>query len=89
MDRILIPVMPKKVQPSSEFGERLTALRKARGLTQVQLAEMIGSTQRAVSRYETIADRAPEWARTAMQTHVRAAEVAAARSLGAADRASL
>ena len=59
MDRILIPVMPKKVQPSSEFGERLTALRKARGLTQVQLAEMIGSTQRAVSRYETIADRAP------------------------------
>ena len=51
--------MPKKVRPASEFGERLMALRKARGLTQIQLAEMIGSTQRAVSRYETVADRAP------------------------------
>lgn len=59
MDRILLPIMPKKVHPASEFGERLTALRKARGLTQVQLAEKIDSTQRAVSRYETIADRAP------------------------------
>jgi transcriptional regulator with XRE-family HTH domain len=51
--------MPKKVQPASEFGERLMALRKARGLTQIQLAELIGSTQRAISRYETVADRAP------------------------------
>jgi transcriptional regulator with XRE-family HTH domain len=51
--------MPKKIRPASAFGERLTALRKARGLTQVQLAEKIGSTQRAVSRYETVADRAP------------------------------
>ena len=51
--------MPKKVQPASEFGERLMALRKARGLTQIQLAEMIDSTQRAISRYETVADRAP------------------------------
>jgi len=59
MDRTLLLAMPKKVRPASEFGERLTALRKARGLTQVQLAEKIGSTQRAVSRYETIADRAP------------------------------
>jgi transcriptional regulator with XRE-family HTH domain len=59
MDRTLLLAMPKKVRPASEFGERLTALRKARGLTQVQLADKIGSTQRAVSRYETIADRAP------------------------------
>lgn len=59
MDRTLALAMPKKVRPASEFGERLTALRRARGLTQVQLAERIGSTQRAVSRYETIADRAP------------------------------
>jgi transcriptional regulator with XRE-family HTH domain len=51
--------MPKKVRPASEFGERLMALRKARGLTQIQLAEMIDSTQRAISRYETVADRAP------------------------------
>jgi len=59
MDRTLLLAMPKKVRPASEFGERLTALRKARGLTQVQLADKIDSTQRAVSRYETIADRAP------------------------------
>lgn len=59
MDRILPLTMPKKVRPASAFGERLTALRKARGLTQVQLAEKIDSTQRAVSRYETVADRAP------------------------------
>lgn len=52
-------VMPKKVQPASVFGERLTALRKARGLTQVELARRIGSSQRAISRYETVADRAP------------------------------
>jgi len=59
MDRTLLLAMPKKVRPASEFGERLTALRKARGLTQIQLADKIGSTQRAISRYETIADRAP------------------------------
>jgi len=58
MDRTLLLAMPKKVRPASEFGERLAALRQARSLTQVQLAEEIGSTQRAISRYETIADRA-------------------------------
>lgn len=59
MDRTLLLAMPKKVRPASAFGERLAALRQARGLTQVQLADKIGSTQRAISRYETIADRAP------------------------------
>jgi transcriptional regulator with XRE-family HTH domain len=51
--------MPKKVPPSSEFGERLVLLRKARGLTQTQLAEMIQSSQRAISHYETIAEFPP------------------------------
>ena len=46
--------MPKKVQPSHPFGKRLTELRKARGLTQIALAELIGSTQRAISSYETV-----------------------------------
>ena len=45
-------VMARKKQAPSGFGERLLALRKARGLTQVQLAEAIGSSQRAVSYYE-------------------------------------
>jgi transcriptional regulator with XRE-family HTH domain len=51
--------MPKKVQPSSAFGERLMRLRMARGLTQTQLAELIGSSQRAISSYETIAEYPP------------------------------
>lgn len=51
--------MPRKTQPGSEFGERLTRLRTERGLTQTQLAEMIGSTQRAISSYETVLQFAP------------------------------
>jgi len=51
--------MPKKVKPSTPFAERLTALRRARGLTQVQLADKIGSSQRAISSYETIAEFPP------------------------------
>jgi transcriptional regulator with XRE-family HTH domain len=51
--------MPKKVPPSSEFGERLMRLRIARGLTQTQLADAIDSSQRAISRYETIAEFPP------------------------------
>jgi transcriptional regulator with XRE-family HTH domain len=58
--------MPKKVRPASAFGARLMALRKARGLTQIQLAELIDSTQRAISRYETVADRAPAPVLTAL-----------------------
>jgi transcriptional regulator with XRE-family HTH domain len=51
--------MPSKVPPNSAFGRRLTAIRQNRGLTQTQLAELIGSTQRAISYYETVADSAP------------------------------
>jgi transcriptional regulator with XRE-family HTH domain len=45
--------MPRKKYGETSFGERLGAIRKARGLTQVQLAELAGTTQRAVSYYET------------------------------------
>ena len=48
--------MSKKVDPPSEFGKRLAALRLAKGLTQTQLAEAISSTQRTVSYYETTAE---------------------------------
>ena len=44
--------MPRKKKQDSSFGPRLTALRKARGLTQIQLAEATGSTQRSISYYE-------------------------------------
>lgn len=51
--------MPSKVTPSSLFGKLLTEYRQARGLTQTQLAEQIGSSQRAISRYETVAEFPP------------------------------
>ena len=51
--------MPRKVQAASAFGERLAELRAERGITQIQLAEMIGSSQRAVSHYETVAEYPP------------------------------
>ncbi|MBN2197235.1 MAG: helix-turn-helix transcriptional regulator [Polyangiaceae bacterium] len=51
--------MSAKLPPSSPFGQRLLDLRRQRGLTQVQLAEALGSTQRAISYYETVADYPP------------------------------
>lgn len=55
----LVAKMPKKVPPSSAFGDRLTRIRTARRLTQTELAEMIGSSQRAISHYETVAEYPP------------------------------
>jgi transcriptional regulator with XRE-family HTH domain len=46
--------MPRKKQPQTEFGERLVGLRQQRRLTQVQLAEATGLTQRAISYWETM-----------------------------------
>ena len=39
----------KKAQP---FGERLRGLRKAKGLTQTELGELVGISQRVVTYYE-------------------------------------
>jgi len=52
----LVGAMPAKKQPETEFGKRLVAVRQARGLTQTQLAEATGTTQRVVSRLETVAE---------------------------------
>jgi len=54
--------MPAKKEPHSAFGKRLFALRKVRGLTQVQLAEALGTTQRVISYYETDAELPPSTA---------------------------
>jgi len=51
--------MPRRKYGETSFGERLTSIRKARGLTQVQLAEVAGTTQRAISYYETEAGFPP------------------------------
>jgi transcriptional regulator with XRE-family HTH domain len=51
--------MPKIKPPASPFGERLLAIRKAKGISQTDLARMIGASQRAVSYYEVTADYPP------------------------------
>jgi transcriptional regulator with XRE-family HTH domain len=49
----ITPEMPAKKTPKTSFGERLFALRTARGFTQVDLAKALGTTQRVISYYET------------------------------------
>jgi len=51
--------MPGKGYGETTFGPRLVSIRKARGLTQVQLAELAHTTQRAISYYENDAGFAP------------------------------
>ena len=41
------------------FGERLATLRKAQGLTQVQLAELLDVSQQAITAYESGQRRVP------------------------------
>jgi hypothetical protein len=53
MPLTIADAMPRKKYGETSFGERLQAIRRARGLTQVQLAEAAVTTQRAVSYYET------------------------------------
>ena len=36
----------------SDFGERLTGLRKAKGLTQAQLGDLVGVSNRVIAYYE-------------------------------------
>ena len=71
--------MPAKKEPHSAFGKRLFALRKVRGLTQVQLAEALGTTQRVISYYETDAELPPS---TAIIPLARVLEVSADELLG-------
>ena len=42
-----------KREPADGFGERLSALRKAAGITQTALAEEIGVSQRMMAYYES------------------------------------
>jgi transcriptional regulator with XRE-family HTH domain len=44
--------MPRRKKEEPGFGPRLTAIRKARGLTQIELAQTAGTTQRSISYYE-------------------------------------
>ena len=59
MDHKISLAMPAKKEPHTDFGKRLFTMRKARGLTQVQLADALGTTQRVISYYETEAEFPP------------------------------
>ena len=59
MPLTIADAMPRKSYEDTSFGERLQAIRKARGFTQVRLAEAAGTTQRAISYYETEAGFPP------------------------------
>jgi transcriptional regulator with XRE-family HTH domain len=63
--------MPRYRKPSSPFGERLVAVRKARGLSQIELAKRIGATQRAISYYEVEATFPPAEAIVKLATALR------------------
>ena len=52
----MLSFMPAQKKPASAFGGRLIALRKARNLTQIQFAEVVGVTQPVISYYEAKAD---------------------------------
>ena len=56
MDITISSVMPAKKPPQTAFGKRLVALRRTRGLTQIELAKAAETTQRAISYYETEAE---------------------------------
>ena len=79
MDHKIRLEMPAKKEPHSAFGKRLFALRKTRGLTQVQLADALGTTQRVISYYETEAELPPS---TAIIPLARVLEVSADELLG-------
>jgi len=71
--------MPAKKPSQNAFGQRLVALRQARGLTQVQLAKVTGMTQRAISYYEIEAEFPPA---PALITLAQALEVTTDELLG-------
>ncbi len=48
----MLHLMPSQKPAGSTFGAGLIALRQARGMTQIQLADAIGASQRMVSYYE-------------------------------------
>ena len=72
-----IVFVPRKKREETDFGSRLVALRKAKGMTQVQLAEAADTSQRAISYYENHASFPPAQALIALAKalHVSADEL--------------
>jgi len=51
--------MKKKAKRQEAFGERLARIRKSRGLTQAELGEAVGVSQRVIAYYETEGEQPP------------------------------
>ncbi len=66
------------------FGQRLAALRKSKGLSQTQLAELMGTTRKMVDYYER---RAVNPALDVIQRAAQALEVSMAELLGSESKA--
>lgn len=73
--------MPAKKEPQTGFGRRLVAARRARRMTQIELARAMGTTQRAISYYETQVEFPPG---EALASLARALHVSADQLLGLA-----
>lgn len=54
-----IPIETMKERSIEGFGRRLAAIRKERGITQAQLGEKVGVSNRVIAYYETESDQPP------------------------------
>jgi transcriptional regulator with XRE-family HTH domain len=66
-----IVVMPRKKNDPLGFGKRLVAIRRLRGMTQIELAKSAGTTQRAISYYENDVGHPPAAALVALARALR------------------
>lgn len=84
-----IEVVTRKKNEPTGFGSRLVALRRMRGMTQVQLASAAGTTQRAISYYENDVGHPPAAALVALAKALRVTtdELLGIRAVKADDRA--
>jgi transcriptional regulator with XRE-family HTH domain len=56
---IIMKPKKSKINVGTKFGKRLAELRKAKGITQTELAKKIGTTQRMIAYYEGPSDYVP------------------------------
>jgi transcriptional regulator with XRE-family HTH domain len=75
--------MARKKAGDQAFAKRLAAIRRLRGMTQIDLAEAAGTTQRAVSYYENAFGfpPAPQLVALAKALHVTTDELLGVKSI--------
>lgn len=80
--------MARKKAGDEVFAKRLTAIRRLRGMTQIDLAEATGTTQRAISYYENAFGfpPAPQLVALAKALHVTTDELLGVKPIKSDDR---